>query len=828
MTPRSTRVNPTTQRRSPARSFTQSLDNFYGAARDTRSEQAFQRGTSALGVVLGEQANRMKTERRQDEYTQGQADAMREAAGLELQGVKTGSIFRQHSSFYQKGLNEQRGKAAAHKFKDQLATDYQNWEGRFEDDPAAFREWLNGKNSEFLDGLANNPDMLAAAMPILSQTNTSLASSHTSFTNDRMRQEHFEAYGDVIGGMLDGYVNGDYDEETLIDAIKAEADDMYDIEGAAANDYMVDAIIQWSDTFDDPEGILTLARAHDQGKIKLSRSNMAKLENAADQLEAEIRRQDSNRDAEEKATHDAMIDQHRSSFLEALSENPNIHVRDFYRETGVEDASLYNELLKVQDNVQKANKNSDGPVGSNLLAFRTEMYQAKTIPERYAVLDKYSGILTGAQVLEQYDMLEKMQSGTSFVTDPIMKERKQNWLNELAIVEAGDGISTTDVGMIKASADTQYTELMFRETAGIAPNDYAALTEAHLKVTQEVAANIVRQFPALRENMADQPQLAAQSGLAGAQLELDAETFRKEAEEAGLRAEDTAMGQSLEAPQQELEVTPPEPEVNRAQRREQEPTGELPGLIQGAIDMFTGEGEAVVGREASKRVRPGQNEAPAPVDIVAQPEPYEDFTSDEEYDEVRSDFYGQILTSLTDGVDNRPTIQDAGRVFEEDPDFASEVARVAQKYDVDPMELVAVMHFETGGTFSPNIRNAAGSGATGLIQFMPRTAASLGTTTDALAQMSRSQQMRYVERYFDQWGSRLQGGDIDDLYMAVLWPKAIGRPDSYPLFRREQGKVYSQNAGLDTNKDGVVTKFEAAAKVRKSFRTVTSRQQPTS
>ena len=38
---------------------------------------------------------------------------------------------------------------------------------------------------------------------------------------------------------------------------------------------------------------------------------------------------------------------------------------------------------------------------------------------------------------------------------------------------------------------------------------------------------------------------------------------------------------------------------------------------------------------------------------------------------------------------------------------------------------MAVMSFETGGTFDPGIRNAAGSGATGLIQFMPSTAAGL-------------------------------------------------------------------------------------------------------
>lgn len=41
---------------------------------------------------------------------------------------------------------------------------------------------------------------------------------------------------------------------------------------------------------------------------------------------------------------------------------------------------------------------------------------------------------------------------------------------------------------------------------------------------------------------------------------------------------------------------------------------------------------------------------------------------------------------------------------------------------------MAAMAFESGETFSPSIKNAAGSGAVGLIQFMPSTAKALGTS----------------------------------------------------------------------------------------------------
>jgi hypothetical protein len=47
----------------------------------------------------------------------------------------------------------------------------------------------------------------------------------------------------------------------------------------------------------------------------------------------------------------------------------------------------------------------------------------------------------------------------------------------------------------------------------------------------------------------------------------------------------------------------------------------------------------------------------------------------------------------------------------------------------------------------PSKPNAAGSGATGLIQFMPKIAKDLGTTTSALAKMSAEEQLVYVEKY---------------------------------------------------------------------------------
>jgi peptidoglycan hydrolase-like protein with peptidoglycan-binding domain len=149
-------------------------------------------------------------------------------------------------------------------------------------------------------------------------------------------------------------------------------------------------------------------------------------------------------------------------------------------------------------------------------------------------------------------------------------------------------------------------------------------------------------------------------------------------------------------------------------------------------------------------------------------------------------------------------------------DFRRKTIEVAQRLQIEPDHLMAAMAFETAETFSPAIQNAAGSGATGLIQFMPQTAKGLGTTTEALQAMSAVEQLAYVEKYFEPYRGRCHS--IDDVYMAILWPRAVGKHDEFVLFtERDQPKTYQQNRGLDLDKDGRITKQEAARLVQKKL-----------
>lgn len=146
-------------------------------------------------------------------------------------------------------------------------------------------------------------------------------------------------------------------------------------------------------------------------------------------------------------------------------------------------------------------------------------------------------------------------------------------------------------------------------------------------------------------------------------------------------------------------------------------------------------------------------------------------------------------------------------------DFAQHLLGICREFGWSYLHanwLMACIAFESGGTFSASVRNAAGSGAVGLIQFMPATAQDLGTTTENLALLSPESQLTYVRAYFKRYARRI--ASLSDMYMAILLPKYIGTLDSAVLFSGT-GAAYRQNAGLDVNNDGKITKGEATARV---------------
>jgi len=148
-------------------------------------------------------------------------------------------------------------------------------------------------------------------------------------------------------------------------------------------------------------------------------------------------------------------------------------------------------------------------------------------------------------------------------------------------------------------------------------------------------------------------------------------------------------------------------------------------------------------------------------------------------------------------------------------EFVAEVEAMAERLGTRPEYLLAVMSFETGGTFSPSERNPE-STATGLIQFISTTANNLGTSVEELASMTPIEQLRFVEQYFAPFAGRLD--TLEAVYTSVLTghpivdPAATLTTASGIAFVRGT-EVYARNAGLDLNRDGKITAGEATALV---------------
>lgn len=145
------------------------------------------------------------------------------------------------------------------------------------------------------------------------------------------------------------------------------------------------------------------------------------------------------------------------------------------------------------------------------------------------------------------------------------------------------------------------------------------------------------------------------------------------------------------------------------------------------------------------------------------------------------------------------------------PAFRQKLVTVANNLSIEPDWLATVISFETGGKFTPYVRNAAGSGATGLIQFMPSTAANLGTSTDELAAMSDVEQLDWVEKYLSSWKGRMRS--LDDVYLAIFMPSQMGKSrDS--IVASEGSKVYEQNIGFDSSGKGYFTVGDITGSIR--------------
>jgi hypothetical protein len=135
--------------------------------------------------------------------------------------------------------------------------------------------------------------------------------------------------------------------------------------------------------------------------------------------------------------------------------------------------------------------------------------------------------------------------------------------------------------------------------------------------------------------------------------------------------------------------------------------------------------------------------------------------------------------------------------------FEEKVSKVSRQLNIPPEWLMAVMHSES--RFDASVSNHKGSGATGLIQFMPGTVKDYDVTIKQLRNMNHVQQLDFVYEYLNDKQKRYRDFEnLTDLYLAILYPQALSEDYCYTLYG-SPSQAYQQNSGLDQDRDGRVT-----------------------
>ena len=138
-----------------------------------------------------------------------------------------------------------------------------------------------------------------------------------------------------------------------------------------------------------------------------------------------------------------------------------------------------------------------------------------------------------------------------------------------------------------------------------------------------------------------------------------------------------------------------------------------------------------------------------------------------------------------------------GQELINDRSFNEKLANIAKRLNMKKADLIQIIAFESKA--NPSVVNSIG--ATGLIQFMPKTAKDLETTTQSLSKLTGYEQLDFVEDYFKKNTKGKKIKDLGDTYLVVLYPYAINQPENY-VIGSENKKRYNARIETGTNSKG--------------------------
>ena len=134
--------------------------------------------------------------------------------------------------------------------------------------------------------------------------------------------------------------------------------------------------------------------------------------------------------------------------------------------------------------------------------------------------------------------------------------------------------------------------------------------------------------------------------------------------------------------------------------------------------------------------------------------------------------------------------------------YEDSLASTAMLLGLDALDLGAVIGFESGHKAEAVNKY---TGASGLIQFMPQTAESLGVSIEQVRQMDRLGQLQLVYQYLR---PQMPISNKLDLYWCIFYPAARTKTDNYVLGGNDSRRLAGQNPIFDVDKNGLIQKRE--------------------
>jgi hypothetical protein len=463
------------------------VDTFYQTSRDRRGAQAIQQGVSAINSVLEERFLEDRATRREAQYQEGVADALREQAGQEIQGVQTGGLFRQNSRFYMAGLNETRGRSAAARFREETALAYQNWEGRFtDDDGSAFRQWMNQRVAEFTTSLGNNQYMLNGALPEIQQIANNLATSHSSFTNQRLATEETQAHSNIYADIFSQALEGDYatpqeQYEAILAGVIPEMESHFDTLGTGeARTNLVRTALQYGNIRNDLTPLFALAHAHDTGQIRLTTEELEALANGVDAIQADIDRDISRMNGRQAAEHEAAVEAYHMQVIDALREDPYAELPEWNQSLG---SNAYQEAMRIQQamitNAQASPREDTAAIMSlneSMALVRGDRAAEMNVLQEW--LEANPGVLSPEEAARRQQTILERNDRNSVLNSNVVSNFLRNRTSLIGQLIEGPDWGGLEVGSVASSVYRGMVEdYLIANSDGIDPNNPSAIRE---------------------------------------------------------------------------------------------------------------------------------------------------------------------------------------------------------------------------------------------------------------------------------------------------------------------------------------------------------------